>query len=425
MSSLFGALTVNADRTNAFDVEEVELLSNLAAELAHALQSLENEAARKRAEEALHDSEARYRLLADNATDVIWTVGMDAQLTYVSPSVTRLLGFTVEEAMARTMQQAYAPSSFEKAMQIFAEEMAIESAGNADPTRSRMLELELVRKDGNTVPVEGNFCFLRDPTGKAIGFLAIVRDITERKSAEKALHESELRLRTILQTANEGFWLIDNETVTIDLNPRMCAILGRNREEVFGRKIFDFVNSENTAIFDQQIGLRAQGEVGAYEIALSRPDGSNVLCQFHSTPLFDGSGNEVGSFAMVADISERKRAEIALRESEERFSRFFRSTPVGTSITRLIDGRFVDVNDAFLGLFGYTREEVIGQNPLKLGMWANPEDRAKIIEILQEQGRIRDFETQFRQEIRRDRDVLGSAEVIETAEEQLYLEPCI
>ena len=284
---LFGVLTVKADRKNAFDVEEVELLSNLAAELARALQSLENEAARKRAEEALH--------------------------------------------------------------------------------------------------------------------------------------ESELRLRTILQTANEGFWLIDNDTVTTDLNPRMCAILGRNREAVFGRKIFDFVDSENKAIFEQQIGLRGQGEVGAYEIALSRPDGSNVLCQFNSTPLFDESGNKVGSFAMVTDISARKRAEIALRMSEERFSRFFRSSPVGTSILRLNDNKFVDVNDVFLGLFGYTREELIGQNPLDLGIWVDPEDRVKMVEILQRQSRVKDFETQFRWKSGEIGNVLFSAEVIEVAGEQYLL----
>ena len=127
--------------------------------------------------------------------NVIWTAGMDTQLTYISPSVTRLLGFTVEEAMVRTMHQVYAPASFEKAIQIFTEEMAIESAGNADPTRSRMLELELVRKDGNTVPVEANFCFLRDSTAKAIGILAIVRDITERKRAEEERRRLEDRLQ--------------------------------------------------------------------------------------------------------------------------------------------------------------------------------------------------------------------------------------
>ena len=70
-------------------------------------------------------------------------------------------------------------------MQIFAKEMAIERTGHGDPDRSRLLDLELVRKDGNTVPVEGNFRFLRDPTGKAIGILSMVRDITERKRVEE------------------------------------------------------------------------------------------------------------------------------------------------------------------------------------------------------------------------------------------------
>ena len=155
------------------------------------------ESERKQAEEALRESEIRYRLLAENATDVIWTVGMDMRLTYVSPSVTRLLGFTEEEAIARTMQQALTPAAFEKAMQVFAEEMAIESAGLGDPTRSRKQELELFCKDGSTVLVEGNYCFLRDQRGKAIGILAILRDITERRQAEEALRESEKRYREL------------------------------------------------------------------------------------------------------------------------------------------------------------------------------------------------------------------------------------
>jgi PAS domain S-box-containing protein len=141
----------------------------------------------KEIQERSRENELRYRLLADNATDVIWVVGMDMRLTYVSPSVTRLLGFTVEEAIAQTMQQAFTPSAFEKAMQIFAEEMAIESLGQDNPSRSLMAELELVRKDGSTVPVEGHFCFLRDPTGKANGILSIARDITERKRMEEEL----------------------------------------------------------------------------------------------------------------------------------------------------------------------------------------------------------------------------------------------
>jgi len=143
-------------------------------------------------------------------------------------------------------------------------------------------------------------------------------DITERKNAEKALRDSELRLRTILQTANEGFWLIDNDTITMDLNPRMCAIMGRNREDVLGRKIFDFVDDKNKVIFEKQIRLRAKGQKSEYEIALSRPDGSQVSCQFNVSPFFNESGTKAGAFAMVTDITERKRAEEARRLNESR-----------------------------------------------------------------------------------------------------------
>ena len=183
------------------DMARIILAEEEEEEEARIVVSMKDITDRKRAEEALRENENRYRLLAENATDVIWMVGMDMRLTYVSPSVTMLLGFTAEETMARTMQQAFTPEAFEKAMQIFAEEMTIESAGHGDPTRSRILKLELVRKDGNTVPVEGNFRFLRDPTGKAIGILSILRDITERKRAEDqikaSLREKETLLREI------------------------------------------------------------------------------------------------------------------------------------------------------------------------------------------------------------------------------------
>jgi PAS domain S-box-containing protein len=158
-----------------------------------------------------------------------------------------------------------------------------------------------------------------------------------------------------------------------------------------------------------------------YEQMQIRPDGSHAWLITSKVPMYDQDYQVIGVLGTYSDITERKKAEEALRESEERFSTFFRTSPVGTSITRLSDGQFVDINDAFLGLFGYTREEVIGQDPLKLGMWANPEDRAKMVEILQEQGRIKDFETLFVIKSGEIRDVSVSSELIEAAGEQYIL----
>ncbi|MGO9413583.1 MAG: PAS domain S-box protein [Syntrophobacteraceae bacterium] len=368
---------------------------------------------RKLSEEALSLRESYLTAILENQPGLVWLKDKEGRFLAVNHTFARSCGMErSEEVLGKTDLDIWPRELAEKYRN---DDKAVLTTGTPIAVE------EAISDRGEMKWFETFKTPVLDKDGQILGTSGYARDITERKNAAKALHESELRLRTIFQTTNEGFWLIDNDTVTTDLNPRMCAILGRNREEVFGKKIFDFVDSENKAIFEQQMRLRAQGEVGAYEIALSRPDGSNVLCQFNATPLFDESGNKVGSFAMVTDISERKRAEIALRMSEERFSKIFRASPVGTSITRLSDDQCVDINDALLRLLGYTREEVIGQNVLKMGVWANPGDRAEVIEVLQEQGSIRDFETQLVSKSGEIIDVLGSAEVIEMAEERYML----
>jgi PAS domain S-box-containing protein len=129
---------------------------------------------------------------------VIWTVDLEMRLTYVSPSVKNLLGLTPEEAMSRSMTDAYTKESFEKAMQVFFEEMAIEGSVQADANRTRVVGLELIHKDGRIIPAEGNFCFLRDLEGHAVGILSIVRDIRERKQAEETREKLILELRDAL-----------------------------------------------------------------------------------------------------------------------------------------------------------------------------------------------------------------------------------
>jgi PAS domain S-box-containing protein len=306
---------------------------------------------RKRAEEALNLRESYLTAILENQPGLVWLKDKKGRFLAVNYAFARSCGMeSPEQVLGKTDLDIWPRELAEK----------YRTDDKAVLTRGAPIAVEeAICDQGEMKWFETFKTPVLNKDGQILGTSGYARDITERKNAEKALRENELRLRTILQTVNEGFWLIDNDTVTMDLNPRMCAILGRNREEVLGRKIFDFVDSENKAVFEQQIRLRAQGEVGTYEIALSHPDGSRVLCLFNSTPLFDETGNKVGAFAMVTDISERKQAEIALRMSEERFSRFFRASPIGTSITRLRDGQFFDVNDVFLSLFGYTRERTM------------------------------------------------------------------
>lgn len=151
-----------------------------------------NELARKEIEE-------RYRLLADNVTDIIWILDMNLTFTYISPSVTRIQGFSVEEALADTLENNLTPASYVRAMEVFAEEIAIENQDDNDLDRTRLLEVEQYCKDGSTIWVEVKMKFLRDPEGVAVGILGVSRDITERKSAGREREELILKLQEALK----------------------------------------------------------------------------------------------------------------------------------------------------------------------------------------------------------------------------------
>jgi PAS domain S-box-containing protein len=157
----------------------------------------------KQAERTLRESERRYRLLAENVTDVISSTNVKTlRPTYMSPSVTRLLGYSVEEAMNRTLKESLTPASRTVAIEALREEMALEGNGQRDNFRSRTRELQLYRKDGSTIWAEVKVSFLRGSEGQPVEILSVLRDITERKKLEeklRELYEQERNLRRKLE----------------------------------------------------------------------------------------------------------------------------------------------------------------------------------------------------------------------------------
>jgi PAS domain S-box-containing protein len=156
----------------------------------------------------------------------------------------------------------------------------------------------------------------------ALGFFALVGRRAHRMVRENTLlrladaRQNHL-LRVLIGTTSEGFWFIDNQGRTVDANPAMCRMLGRPLAAVVGRSIYDFVDAANRAVFEQELARRAQGLGGGYEITLLRPDGSMLDCWNQATPIHDERGVRIGSVGLWTDISERKRAERALRETSE------------------------------------------------------------------------------------------------------------
>ncbi|MGD0205912.1 MAG: PAS domain S-box protein, partial [Dehalococcoidia bacterium] len=263
---------------------------------------------RKRAEEALRESEQSYRLLAENVTDVIWAMDTNLRFTYVSPSVTRLRGYTVEEAMAQTLAEILTPASLEVAMKALAEERAVEKMEDKDLSRPLTLELEQTCEDGSTVWTEVKMTALRGEDKRPVGILGVGRDITERRRAEEALRDSERRFRTLSEATFEGI-AIHKKGRILDANQTLAEMFGYQLSEIVGMRPVDFVAPEYR---DLVLYATLSGYEEPFELIGLRKDGSTFPIEACGKATLY-RGQTVG-VAAIRDISERKRAEEALQK---------------------------------------------------------------------------------------------------------------
>jgi len=262
---------------------------------------------RKRAEEELRESERRYRLLAENANDVIWTVDMNMRPTYMSPSITRLLGYSVEGAMALPMEAVYAPASFETAMKVFAEELAIENMEQKDLFRSRTLELELNRKDGSIVPVEVKFSFIREPDGRPVKILAIARDVTERKRAEERIKHAAEEWRTTFDSITDFISICNKDFRLIRVNKAFADVFKMNPKELIGKPCYEIVHGTNGPVPNcpQKVTIKTKKPATAefFEPHLG------IHLETTTSPIFNEKGEVVASVHVARDITQHKKME--------------------------------------------------------------------------------------------------------------------
>lgn len=183
-------------------------------------------------------------------------------------------------------------------------------------------------------------------------------DITERKRVEDKLHASESRYRMLIETMNEGLSIIDKDDILIYANDKYCEILGRSRDELIGHPLAHFTDKRDHDLLQKQLVRQRKGERVSYEPTYISKDGRKVFTTVSATPVFDADGDYNGGFAVVADITERKKAEEALEESEQRFRSIFENASDGILIVKMENKKFFSGNKMICRMLGYNPDEI-------------------------------------------------------------------
>ncbi len=327
---------------------------------------------------ALRESEARYRLLADNAADVIWTANMKWQITYISPSIKRLLGYTVEEMKRLALGDILTPDSLEQAGKLIRNQMDIMTPRSQYPSLS--LTLEHLRKDGSTLWAEVMLSFLWDKDGKLFGIMGATRDITERKRMEEALRESEKHYSALVGSLTDAVFKIKGRVITW-CNDKVDEIYGYTKDELIGKKpIFLFPVAVNPLEFIGGV-ITTIEERGSFHSSgrVKRKDGSMVDIEYSISQI---PGRESAELVAVArDITERRQMEEALRESELLATATIEGMADGVMLVGM-DGKVAYINKAFEKMLGYKIEELVGTSAVELPTYSGSKDKKKARQAL-------------------------------------------
>ena len=225
--------------------------------------------------------------------------------------------------------------------------------------------------------------------------LKLEKEKDKNKLAEEALKISEEKHRTLIETTSEGFWLLNPEKKTIDVNQSLCDMLGYSRNEMIGKTPFDFVDEKNRKIFKDQTSQITNTLHRTYEISLKKKSGINFPTLFNATSLVDKNGNPAGSFALVTDITENKQAKEKLLKTRERLELAMDAGEHGFWDWNL------DTNDIYFSpryytMLGYKP----GELPMKLETWVDlmhPDDRKTIVaEVENYVKNAQSYEVEFR-----------------------------
>ena len=352
---------------------------------------------RKRVEEC-----ERLAAVVESSDDAIIGQSLDGRIFAWNSGAGKLFGYSSVEAVGKPIQMLLPQGRANEESDILVRIRNGERVNHFETVR--------VRKDGTQVPVSVTISAIRDKTSAIVGVSQIARDITDRICAE----EVRERLAAVVESSDDAIIGKGLDGTITAWNPGAENLFGYSASEALGKPIQMLVPPERANEESELLARIGRGErVEHFETVRVQKDGKRIDVSETISPIRDISGVIVGASKIARDISERKCAEEELRKSEERFSKAFRQSPLAIVISTEADGRYLDVNESFLKLFGYAREDVIGRKASDLTFWALPSLRVELIQRLREGGKVTDYRLQIRTSTAEIREAELSCESIE------------
>lgn len=324
--------------------------------------------------------------ILENSTDATVVVGENGGILFTNPAVESLFGQKPKELLSQSFQYPL--------------------------VSGKTSEVEIYRTDGIRTIAEMNVVGISWEGRPAS--LVSMHNITKRKAMEEALRTSEEKYRNIVELSNEGIIITNLQGVIASCNKTFLSMIGLPQEEVVGKHFQDIpnINIKDLPSYIKLFASLLQGKKNpSLEIPWKINNEPTRIYELRSN-LMKSDGNIFGVQTIVTDITERKKAQEALKISEEKFSKAFLNSPEEIVISNIDDGEIIEVNNTFVNNTGYTREEVIGKNTAEINSWVKPEQRAEIMQTLKEKGFIRNKECLLRIKSGKIRTVLFSAEII-------------
>ncbi|MBI9066239.1 MAG: PAS domain S-box protein [Salinivirgaceae bacterium] len=231
-------------------------------------------------------------------------------------------------------------------------------------------------------------------------FIEIINEIGLKNlkliETNKILKESEKRFSLLYETAPFNYQSLDKNACLIDVNPKWLTTLGYKREEVIGCHFSKFLTPESAKLIKERFSrLIAAGEIHDYQFEMVRKDGSHLTVSYKEKVGYDELGNFKQTYCIFTDLTMQKQIEHKLKESEEKYRLLFITSPDSISINSM-NGIYIDVNESFTRIMGYTRDDVIGKSSIDLNIWNNLNDRIKLVEVLKEKGYVNNIESTFK-----------------------------